>query len=73
MLTAMRADKSIERRLRALEKQFPPGKWDLRAVPFEDLLALEGAFDPSNNLVEKPSKVSKRLLRLIRKLEADTE
>ena len=67
----MRAGKSIERRLQALEKRFPPRKWDLREVSFEDLEALEHVLDPGSDSTGKPPKFSKRLLRLISKLEAD--
>jgi hypothetical protein len=73
MGTGVRADKSIERRLQALERNFPPGKWDLRKVPIADLEALLLAFDPSCGSQDKPPKISKRLLRLITKLESDAQ
>lgn len=70
MVSGMPTHKSIERRVQALEKKFPPRKWNLRLVPLEDLEALERVLGPNSN---PNKKLSKRLLRLITKLEADSE
>jgi hypothetical protein len=69
----MRNGRSIEKRLRALEKKFPPRKWDFRAVSMDDLEALERAFNPNAISVENPRKISRRLARLITKLETGTQ
>jgi hypothetical protein len=69
----MRIGEAIKRRLRALEKKLPPTKWDLRDVPFDDLVALERVFGPARNFEGGAPKISKRLFRLITKLEADAQ
>jgi len=72
MATAMGTNRSIERRLRALEKRYPR-KMDFHGVSMEDLVALESAFAPGGTLDGIQPRLSKRLMRLITKLESEAQ
>jgi hypothetical protein len=63
--------KSIDRRLRELERRVKPKKWDLRRVSTADLKALERVLSPAGHDAGDQPKVPKRILRLIAKLEAN--
>lgn len=72
MATVMGTNRSIERRLRTLEKRYPR-KLDFHGVSTEDLVALERAFAPGSTSDGIPPRLSKRLVRLITKLESDAQ